>query len=261
MITPKLLRRLSLIFGVSFLIINNPVAQASFVSHLFSSDLIAQTPFPRLRFKLPSRGAPVKTIGGATRTGVNVTPLLPPTKLLGLTASDSPTIFIYISPNNQFDTANLIIEDEKKEEVYNGILTFVPTEGVLRVKIPQEVNLIAGQTYKWSFNLVDDQDRNTPKAKRLAEGWLEKVPLNDNLKKIDDENIETWTAINILAEEGIWQDTLEKLAMLQVANPEDPRIKQQWRNLLVSVGIQEYIANSQIIPGQIIPDVVEVEVK
>ena len=256
MITPKVLTKLSLIIGVSVSLIGNELAQANYIDYDSSSHVIAQN-FPaqnstsRLRFRLPSRGAPVGTIGGATRGGGNKVRAIIPPKGLGLTVSDTPTLFVYL-PDNESSSANLIVYDETDEEIYNGVLSSVQTEGILMVKLPEELNLIEGNSYQWLFTLVDDQGK---KISKTARGWVEKVPLNDNLKKVYDKNVEPWTAINILAEEGIWQDTLEQLAMLQVANPEDAEVKQEWTELLKSVGLNN-VADSEIIPN-----IVEVEVQ
>ena len=54
----------------------------------------------RLRFRLPNRGVPGARISGATRQGSNYVTAIIPDKKLGLTASQSPTIFVYI-PENQ----------------------------------------------------------------------------------------------------------------------------------------------------------------
>lgn len=251
MFKPQLSTKLFVMVSLSFALIGSDSLKANSQSLLVNqsqSNLIAQNSkvSTRLSFNLPSRGVPGGRVGGATRGGKSVTAVLPATKL-GLTASESPAIFVYI-PANKSSYGELIIFDENKKEVYSSKLPSIKEEGILMVKLPETLNLSNGIAYEWRLSLIDEEGKTSSKLK--TQGWVEKVAINDNLKKANQENIETWTAIEILAQEGIWQDTLEELAILHLANPENVQIQQEWSQLLMAVGL-ENIAGSKILPNVI----------
>jgi hypothetical protein len=172
--------------------------------------------------------------------------ILPETNL-GLTVSNSPVIFVYI-PENSSDSprvGQLSIDNQDDQELYSRTLPLTQDRGILMLKLPEKINLSVGESYKWKFSLIDKNGNNQNK---FAAGWIQKVPLDNNLVKANSEKEETWAAINLFAEEGIWQDTLEKLALLHLNNPEDQQIQREWTELLKSVGLKEYVAKSKILP-------------
>ena len=197
---------------------------------------------PRLRFKLPSRGVPGARIGGATRKGSNYVTAIIPEKKLGLTASESPTIFVYI-PENESKNANLMITDEEGKQLYQSDFTAPQKAGILRIKLPQTVSLEADKLYKWQVQLEPQNDNPMMNLKLKTFGWVEKVSLVAG--NLDKE--EKWTNLNTLAQAGIWHDTLEQLAMLRLENPNDAQIEAEWTELLNSVGLKS-VADSNIFP-------------
>ena len=214
-----------------------------------NSSQIAQR-MPRLRFKLPSRGIPGARIGGATRTaGKFVTAIIPQEKL-ALTASGSPTIFVYI-PNNEYSSANLTITDQEGNQLYSSDFAPPQTAGILRIKLPETVNLETDKTYRWQVKLNSETTNPLTDLKLKADGWMEKVSLPEDNNDLTEE--QTWTNLNTLAEAGIWHDTLEQLAILRLENPEDREIEAEWTELLKSVGLDSF-AHSNILP-----DVIEIQ--
>ena len=203
---------------------------------------------PRLRFKLPSRGVPGARVSGATRQGSNYVTAIIPSKKLGLTASESPTLFVYI-PENQSASANLVITDEQGKQLYQSDFTVPQEAGILRIKLPETVNLETDKIYKWQVQLNSENSSPMMNFKLKTFGWVEKVSLVEN--SLAEE--ETWAHLNTLAEAGIWHDTLEKLAMLRLENPEDMQLETEWTELLTSVGLNN-VAHSNIFP-----EVVEVK--
>jgi hypothetical protein len=207
--------------------------------------LLSQSPESsplRIRFRLPSRGAPTGTVGGAVR-GKKPLAILPETNL-GLTASNSPVIFVYV-PENKAVLAELTLGDQDQKEIYRTSLPVSQQEGILMLKLPEEVNLSVEKQYNWRFSLVSNHND----LKRLSTGgWLEKVAQNKNITDAQSKEIETWKGINLLAEEGLWYDTLEQLALLHLENPEDEQIKLEWTELLKSVGLEQRVAESPIFP-------------
>ncbi len=199
----------------------------------------------RISFQLPSRGTPRGTIGGATRGGNckgKPMAILPRTNL-GLTTSDNPVIFVYV-PENSGKYAELTLVDQDYQEVYRTSFPLTQQEGILMLRLPEEVNLSEGRQYNWRLSLVSDP--NSLDRLRTG-GWIEKVAPSQNIVQAQLKSEETWTNINMLAQEGIWYDTLEQLALLHLENPEDEQIQLEWTELLKSVGLEQ-VAESKILP-------------
>jgi hypothetical protein len=139
----------------------------------------------------------------------------------------------------------LRIFDEQEKELYSSVLPSTQEGGIMMIKLSEKLNSSLPKVYKWKFSLVD-KDGMEPQ-KFTSQGWIEKVPLDSNLQKAQSENVESWTAINILAEKGIWQDTVEELALLHLENPNDSKIEQAWTELFKSVGL-ERVAKKNVLP-------------
>lgn len=212
-----------------------------------TSSSVAQK-IPRLRFKLPNRGVPGARIGGATRVGSKSVTAIIPEQKLGLTASESPTIFVYI-PENESIGANLTITDEEGHQLYESDFIAPQQAGILRIKLPETVNLETDKIYKWQVQLTPQDNNPMMDLKLRTFGWVEKV----SLTKDSSTKEKTWTTLNTLAEAGIWHDTLEQLAMLRLENPEDAQLEVEWTELLKSVGL------SRFADSDIFPEVIEVK--
>lgn len=209
-----------------------------------SSDIIAQSQTRRLKFKLPDRGVPDARIGGAVRGGDKSVIAVIPSDKMPLASEENFTIFVYISNNNSVE-GNLRITDISGQELYNG--NFIPPKntGIMRIKLPKTVNFKVDTPYRWEIQL-NSPNRNPLQAMRLRTfGWLERVSLEEKVSSETNAKKDTWDSLNTLAEAGIWYDTLERLAVLRLENPEDQQIKSEWVELLKSVGL-ENIAESTI---------------
>ena len=135
----------------------------------------------------------------------------PPHESLALTTSDSPTIFVYI-PENDSPGGTLTVEDDQGIQIYQGQFDVPQESGILRVKLPTEVNLENNKLYKWQIQLHSNTNDEFLKLKLEPKlttvGWVEKVTLNE-----DDFNQQGNTNdLSILAQNGIWHDTLEQVA-------------------------------------------------
>jgi len=227
-----------------------------------NSSIIAQR-MPRLKFKLPDRGVPGARIGGATRGGDKstvVTAIIPPEKL-ALTIDESPTIFVYVPENNAVNATIKILEvvgeegqDSDNKELYKSEFKPPNEAGVLRVKLPANINLEETKLYKWEIQLISEDNNPLTAFKLKTVGWLEKVSLPEDMtQNINTED--TWKKLDTLAEAGIWYDTLEELASLRSKNPEDSQIKGEWVDLLNTVGLDSIAETS------IFPDVIEIKDK
>jgi hypothetical protein len=182
--------------------------------------------------------------GCASSNQVSLTALVPKNKI-GRTVSDYPTFFFYL-PQTDAELAELILEDESGNQIYQQDLTIKNLSGVIGVSIPDNTNvppLEVGKSYTWKFTVVcDAEDRSSD---QLETGIVRRVELSEDiLSQLDraDPRLKTF----IYAENGIWQDALSTLAAARLANPEDPVVQTDWESLLNSATLGE-IAKKPIV--------------
>src|SRR4028118_814708 len=115
--------------------------------------------------------------GCASSSQVSLTALVPKNKI-GRTVSDYPTFFFYL-PQTDAELAELILEDESGNQIYQQNLTIKNLSGVIGVSIPANTNvppLEVGKDYTWKFTVVcDPEDRSSD---QLETGIVRRVELS-----------------------------------------------------------------------------------
>jgi hypothetical protein len=182
--------------------------------------------------------------GCASSSQLSLTALVPKNKI-GRTVSDYPTFFFYL-PQTEAELAELILEDESGNQIYQQDLTIKNLSGVIGVNIPANTNvppLEVGKNYTWKFTVVcDPEDRSSD---QLETGIVRRVELSaDILPQLDVADPRQKAVI--YAENGIWQDALGTLAAARRANPNDTDLAADWETLLNSVTLGE-IAKEPIV--------------
>ena len=185
--------------------------------------------------------------GCASSSQLSLTALVPQNKI-GRTVSDYPTFFFYL-PQTKAELAELILEDESGNQIYQQDLTIKNLSGVIGVSIPANTNLPpleVGKNYTWKFTVVcDPEDRSSD---QLESGVVRRVELSaDILRQLDQADPRQKTVI--YAENGIWQDALSTLAAARRDQPNDTALKADWESLLDSVRLGE-IAKEPIVQIQ-----------
>ncbi|MFB2935453.1 DUF928 domain-containing protein [Aerosakkonemataceae cyanobacterium BLCC-F154] len=207
-------------------------------------------------YQPPDRSAPSTTAGGASRgsclesTGV-LTSLMPQNNL-GLTATGYPTFFWYV-PKSSAQALEFKLRDSTNGEVVyqkslpvpenSGIVSFTLTKNELPA--PLEV----GKLYHWYFTMVCPPNPNEELPGKsgdvIVDGWVERTELNPVLVN-QLENAAPSDRPALYAAAGIWHDSLTILVELLREKPDDQNLKNQWKELLNSVGLNS-IAEKQII--------------
>ena len=209
----------------------------------------------RLRFKVdgirPSRARE----GGISRGNCNaqtisITPLLPQTNKNNLgknrievesTIAAHPTFFIHINETAEDSSAKLaefILLNENGDRIlYEKIFHLEKKTGILAISLPEDSDsLEIGESYHWYFSIVCDPDDRSGDV--TEEGWVKRmksVVLNNRLEGTERRNHPS-----ILAEQGIWTDTITTLAELRSENPLDRELNSDWVSLLESVGLERF---------------------
>jgi len=200
-------------------------------------------------FKPPKRGAPPVSSGGSTRSGSCltdkkvITPLIPPNKL-GLTLGQHPTFFWHV-PESSVKTAKfLVFADDDQTLFYETSLTLPDKSGIVSFKLPQTAPaLTVGKTYHWYLTIVcnTEDSSNNP----IVDGWVERIKpelaLSQALAKANLRTLPT-----IYAEAGIWHEALTSLVQLRRTEPNNLKVRIDWRQFFKSVNLSA-IASSPLI--------------
>jgi len=205
-----------------------------------------------VNFKPPDVTAPANRQGGTHRgnklcpAGLSITPLVPPTNI-GLTLTDSPTIFVYI-PNTSPEIEFTLLNEKEDKVVYEKTFK-LDKSGIVGVSIPATVDnnksLEVGKRYVWSFSMVcDPEDRS---ADSVVKGFVQRIEPQATLKN-DLANPDPMTRLNVYAKNGIWYETLATLAQMRRQTPGDARLTAKWTQLLQSQGLESVAAQPLVAP-------------
>ncbi len=210
-----------------------------FPQNSFSPNLISQLTFP----PTGNRGAPQTTTGGGTRGDdptclvgeegtIPMVAIMPNRENIAKTASLTPVIYVYV-PETTATEGELTLTDEKETmEVYHTQFDLTDTKGIIKLKIPAQAMLKAGNTYKWSFAVVCSSQASY-KDKAIA-GQINVVEIPETM----ENNLKNSSPIEkaaAYAESALWIETLDTIAQLQ------PQEKEVWHSLLSSVGLESLV--------------------
>jgi Domain of Unknown Function (DUF928) len=196
-----------------------------------------------LNWTPPNRGTPNQTEGGASRDDAKCSedevkpnpPLmaLMPTDSVVLTVAERPTFFIYV-PKISAETAEFVLKDENEDDIYKTRVTLPEKPGIISISLPPTAKALeTGKTYRWYFDLVCNSGKRLF-VDRLSIQRTEPNPtLAEALKKAQPRD-----RPNLYAQNGIWYDTLQTLAALRYASPNDTSLAADWKQLLESSGLK-----------------------
>lgn len=192
------------------------------------------------QLNLPKRGLPGRRTGAGTRglcTNIEqpLTALIPLNNL-GLTTEKYPTFFWFIPPTPA-RTAEFVLKDENSNQIYKTTFAINGQPGVISLKLPDSATLpplTTNKNYSWTFSLICNP--NNPLAVDYVRGWVQRIEpsaaLSNQLAKATPRD-----RPSLLAEAGVWNDTLSSLSELRRSNPKDKSLVTDWESLLKSVGL------------------------
>ncbi|MGL5063902.1 MAG: DUF928 domain-containing protein [Microcoleus sp.] len=199
----------------------------------------------KINFLPPDLNAPYNRHGGthagAPPCGKNrpMIALMPPTNL-GLTVSESPAFFAYVSLTSfpvQFD-----LQTEDGIEVYTTTFK-VDKPGIVEVRIPPSRDnkkyLEVGKRYQWSFAMIcEPEDRSSD---GFIQGFVERIEPSQTLNS-ELANADPMARAIAYAKNGIWYDTVSTLADMRRQAPDDANLIAEWKHLLQSQNLDEIAA-------------------
>lgn len=182
----------------------------------------------------PKREPPQSTAAGGRRGGcvsgtIPVMPLTPNKDNFVKTVSPQPEFFVYIPPTKA-KLLQFILKDETGNEIDNQEIPISQSDGVISINVGNKTNLEMGKKYTWEIFLVcNPMVINTS---NYTKGSIERVTLEENIKKELLANEDILKQAQIYANNNIWQDTISLVASVQASQP------QEWQQLLTSVGLE-----------------------
>jgi hypothetical protein len=201
-----------------------------------------------VNFTPPDVTAPDNRQGGShrgcqLRDGLSITPLIPESNI-GLTLTDSPTFFVYVSqPAAQVEF--VLLNEDESEVVYESSVK-TDKAGIVGVSLSDKdktKNIEVGKRYVWSFALAcDPQERS---GDYIIKGWMQRIEPPATLKSAL-ANPNPRARLIAYAKNGIWYETLATLAQMRSLAPDDARLKTEWTQLLQSQKL-EAIADKPLV--------------
>ncbi|MEG4146608.1 DUF928 domain-containing protein [Microcoleus sp. Pol12B5] len=197
-----------------------------------------------VNFKPPDVTAPDNRQGGTHRgcqlqDGLFITPLVPESNI-GLTLTESPTFFVYVSqPSAQVEF--ILLNEDESEVVYETTLK-IDKPGIVGVRLSEKgntKNIEVGKRYVWSFALACDPLERS--GDYIVKGIVQRIEPQETLKS-DLANPDPMAKAIAYAKNGVWYDTLATLAEMRRLAPDDSRLTTEWTQLLQSQGLESIAA-------------------
>ena len=169
------------------------------------------------------------------------------TYVWGKTIAEHPTFWFYVPySHTSLRSVEFVIQDGEND-VYRTPLKLPTMPGVVSFRLPSTAPpLKIGKMYHWFFKIkINCDSQNSSDVKEYVEGWVQRVKLNPNLTS----QLKAATQrqrIALYATNGIWHEALTTLADLRLVNTEDTMLKDNWSDLLQSVGLSD-IASKPIV--------------
>lgn len=168
-----------------------------------------------------------------------------PEKTVGINAAASPKLFFYVPKIKQTSTLEFVLRDQKDQLIYEAFLS-TEGNGIMSVEVPGEVNsslLKADQKYHWYLSMICNNHQRSRDV--VAEGWIRQKALDRNLQE-KLNNASSLEKVAIYREQGIWFDALSVLAENLDSVTENTMMRQQWSEMLGSVGLANLASESLI---------------
>jgi hypothetical protein len=163
------------------------------------------------------------------------------------TVAGRPTFFIHVSQTSAQEAEFILInkkigEDNNGQAVYDEdkyiidqIVALPKNPGIVSISLPADAAALeVGQLYFWAFQVIcDPTDRNKDV---MVEGAVQRIELDSTLAN-QLQQAEPRDRPALYADAGIWTDAVSTLFDLRKANPNDAQLRQDWEDLLKSVGL------------------------
>ena len=188
----------------------------------------------------PQRGAPSRRVGGSSRgAGDNLpTVMVLVPDHVGLTATDSPALYWYISKPTAVRIEVTLVDDRGEAPLIEYAVAKADGPGVHRIDLGKRaVHLKAGIEYQWSVAVVPNPNERSNDV--MAGGVLMRVDEPAPVAARRKAGASKQELARLLAAEGIWYDSIALYSELIEAQPSDRKLRAARAALLDQVGLKE----------------------
>ena len=161
-----------------------------------------------------------------------------PNRVWGLTGMERPTFWFYIPyPKSSIASIYFTLQDESNPAdtkiVHQITIAANQNPGVMPIVLPKSSPpLAANLPYHWFLKL--NMDCRSGQRPIFVDGWVQRREIHRTLSGLASTPA---AQIALSAENGLWYDALSTLANLRSNQPQDPKLKQDWQNLLDSIDL------------------------
>ncbi len=214
---------------------------------LFGFAIAAQAETPRqwTQFRPADASEPPPSESGGSRGVSLFSPQQVPLTALtpfrgGVTVEEYPTFFVFVPQAEEATeplSAEFVITDDQDNIIYETTINLPQKASLVRIDLPKTATpLELEKLYQWYFSVRSDLE-----TVNTVLGSIKRVQPSPMLLEAI-QNTRPETLPEVYADSGIWYETLLAIVELRQANPNDAKLREEWKKLLESVGLEK-IAN------------------
>ena len=192
-------------------------------------------------YRPPKRGAPlVRVDAGVRGAGGNqpyVAVITP--EHTGYTSTPQPVLYWYVSGDMKTRFEFALVNNQAIEPIAEVVSEQAVAKGIHSINLAEQgVTLKPGVSYQWSVALVPDPGKRSSDI--VSSGRVEYKPLTAaQIEALDKAN--PGEAVSLLARDGYWYDTFDRLSGLIGNNPGDSSLLGQRTALLEQIGMAKEV--------------------
>jgi len=196
-------------------------------------------------FTPPKNGIPGRRDGGGSR-GPKQTEDCPsltaliPESTMGRTASGQPAFFLYISGALDQKIFQFDIKGEDDKVLYKTTFSLsIDRPGIVGIQWSPNSKFITledNKNYRWYLGTECDVNGGDRSNDPYITGWINTTALSADQKRQLQQSPDPLERLKVYVQEGLWHETIATLATLRLNNSGDPSIKNNWDELLKSIG-------------------------
>lgn len=183
-----------------------------------TSQWVASANASPITYVPPNRGRPQQTQGTGSRgcealnddknSPIEIT-LVTPRDRTAQTVSERPVFYWLAGHTVNRPVEFTLVEDGNPNPIH--VQQFDRLEaGMNYVALDSERGLEVGKTYRWTVSVICNAQRRS--ADVFAQGWIERVPVSEELQAQLDQANSPEEMAQLYAESGIWFDSLAYLS-------------------------------------------------
>jgi hypothetical protein len=196
-----------------------------------------------LNFKPPAQGAPGERGDAGSRSPIEFVVLVPQQNI-GATATDYPTFWFYVKTLSVEKPISIELElrNQQDNTIYRTQFELNQKHGIVSIPLPKTAPALrVGETYYWYFSSVEYE--------LYRFGELQRIALSPKVEK-QLANLTPQERIIVLANKGLWHETITELAELRRTYPEDAELKAAWKELLADPDVA--LDKDDIVSGSVL---------